>query len=99
MSASQKLGSKDTHPLPLSSTLHDLRASYLDFASLLPQPRSNNRLLRSPCATQQSKRACSGSLELPREARAAPKLIHTDAMEGEGGRAEDMRDRLENMSA
>ena len=37
------------------------------------------------------------SLEFSREARAALKLLHTDAVEREGGRLEDVRGRLEDV--
>ena len=37
------------------------------------------------------------SLEFSREARAALKLLHTDAVEREGGRLEDVRGHLEDV--
>ena len=112
MSALQKPSSKDTHPLPLSSTLHDLallRASDLDFASLLPQPSQSAMTESAATATDASSSPSSDpndaavedsvqrSLEFSREARAALKLLHTDAVEREGGRLEDVRGRLEDV--
>ncbi|KAI0708161.1 hypothetical protein C8T65DRAFT_708565 [Cerioporus squamosus] len=107
MTASQKPGSKDTHPLPLSSTLHDLallRASDLDFASLLPQQQASSSTT-DPAAGDASsgpsdaavEASVQRSLEFSREARAALKLLHTDAVEREGGRVEDVRGRLEDV--
>ena len=103
---------KQTHPLPLSSTLHDLallRASDLDFASLLPQPSQPAKTDSAATATNASSSPSSDphdaavedsvqrSLEFSREARAALKLLHTDAVEREGGRLEDVRGRLEDV--
>ncbi|TFK82558.1 hypothetical protein K466DRAFT_500100 [Polyporus arcularius HHB13444] len=111
MSAPQKPGSKDTHPLPLSSTLHDLallRASDLDFASLLPQPSQHQQASSSTTSSASDDASPSSSdatveasvqrsLEFSREARAALRLLHTDAVEREGGRVEDVRGRLEDV--
>lgn len=109
MSAPSK-SSKDTHPLPLSSTLHDLallRASDLDFASLLPQPSEQAKPTTTVDDASSSPAQASSdaavetsvqrSLEFSREARAALKLLHTDAVEREGGRVEDVRGRLEDV--
>ena len=110
MSALQKPSSKDTHPLPLSSTLHDLallRASDLDFASLLPQPSQSAKSDSAPTDASSSpssdphnaavEASVQRSLEFSREARAALKLLNTDAVEREGGRVEDVRGRLEDV--
>ncbi|PIL29563.1 hypothetical protein GSI_08199 [Ganoderma sinense ZZ0214-1] len=95
-----------THPLPLSSTLHDLallRASDLDFASLLPaappqQPPQN------PDKTSPDKDkdvtavedSVQRSIQFSQEARAALKLLHSDAVEREGSRVDQMRQKLED---
>ena len=110
MASSQKPGSKDTHLLPLSSTLHDLallRASDLDFASLLPhpsQPAKTDSTTTDASSSMDSdpngaavEDSVQRSLEFSREARAALKLLHTDAVEREGGRLEDVRGRLEDV--
>ncbi|RPD54193.1 hypothetical protein L226DRAFT_464882 [Lentinus tigrinus ALCF2SS1-7] len=110
MSTPQKATSKETHPLPLSSTLHDLallRASDLDFASLLPQSSQQAKAkAESPTDDASSspnpsdaavEASVQRSLEFSREARAALKLLHTDAVEREGGRVEDVRGRLEDV--
>ncbi|KAI8975921.1 hypothetical protein BD414DRAFT_539508 [Trametes punicea] len=106
MSAPPKPSSaKAIHPLPLSSTLHDLallRASDLDLAALLPPPSSsssasaaepNNSTNDDPEAEASVQR----SLAFSREARAALKLLHTDAVENEGGRVDGLREKLEDV--
>ena len=96
---------KQTHPLPLSSTLHDLallRASDLDFAALLtetstPAPPSNvNASTHAGTAAPEVEASVQRSLQFSREARAALKLAHGDAVEREGAKLEDARARLDD---
>ncbi|EIW62439.1 uncharacterized protein TRAVEDRAFT_68881 [Trametes versicolor FP-101664 SS1] len=96
MSTPAKLPPKAVHPLPLSSTLHDLallRASDLDFATLLP-PSTSSRTEKDDPAVEQS---VQRSLEFSREARAALKLLHTDAVDKQGARVDDVREKLEDV--
>ncbi|KAI0325105.1 hypothetical protein GY45DRAFT_1261478 [Cubamyces sp. BRFM 1775] len=94
------------HPLPLSSTLHDLallRASDLDFAALLPPSTST----ASPAASPETEggradeadveKSVQRSLDFSREARAALKLLHADAVEKEGARVDGLREKLEDV--
>ncbi|KAM5530130.1 hypothetical protein V8D89_016208 [Ganoderma adspersum] len=103
MSNPIKPAATTTHPLPLSSTLHDfalLRASDLDFASLLPpapqqdSPGNPDETSRdSDTAVEDS---VQRSIQFSREARAALKLLHTDAVEREGTRVDQVRQKLED---
>ncbi|KAI0780333.1 hypothetical protein C8Q74DRAFT_1198208 [Fomes fomentarius] len=102
MSAPSRRPTQVTHPLPLSSTLHDLallRASDLDFASLLPtssqQPDANADTNSAEDALVE--KSVQRSLEFSREARTALKLLHSDAVEREGARVEEVRGRLEDV--
>ncbi|KAI0744854.1 hypothetical protein C8Q76DRAFT_789329 [Earliella scabrosa] len=103
MSGPSKPAPKATHPLPLSSTLHDLallRASDLDFASLLP-PSKNSESATDGASPEEAavEESVQRSLEFSREARAALKILHSDAVEREGGRVEQVRGRLEDVVA
>lgn len=96
MSTPAKPASKAVHPLPLSSTLHDLallRASDLDFAALLPPSISSRAGTSDPAVEQSVQR----SLEFSREARAALKLLHTDAVDKHGARVDGVREKLEDI--
>ncbi|KAH9894737.1 hypothetical protein C8Q73DRAFT_789928 [Cubamyces lactineus] len=91
------------HPLPLSSTLHDLallRASDLDFAALLP-PSTSTSSPSGPPETEggnaEVEKSVQRSLDFSREARAALKLLHTDAVEKEGARVDGLREKLEDV--
>ncbi|KAI0818464.1 hypothetical protein BC628DRAFT_1424069 [Trametes gibbosa] len=97
MSAQEKTSaSKAVHPLPLSSTLHDLallRASDLDFAALLPPSAASAGAGVDPDVEKSVQR----SLEFSREARAALKLLHTGAVESQGARVDVVREKLEDV--
>lgn len=96
MSTPAKPVPKTIHPLPLSSTLHDLallRASDLDFATLLPPSTSSRTGNDDPEVEQSVQR----SLEFSREARAALKLLHTDAVDKQGARLDGVREKLEDV--
>ncbi|OJT10673.1 hypothetical protein TRAPUB_12819 [Trametes pubescens] len=96
MSTPAKPAHKAVHPLPLSSTLHDLallRASDLDFAALLPLSTSTREGNDDPAVEQSVQR----SLEFSREARAALKLLHTDAVDKQGARVDGVREKLEDV--
>lgn len=96
MSTPAKPAPKAVHPLPLSSTLHDLallRASDLDFAALLPPSTSSSAENSDPVVEQSVQR----SLEFSREARAALKLLHTDAVDKQGARVDGVREKLEDV--
>ena len=97
---------KQTHPLPLSSTLHDLallRASDLDFAALLtetstPASSSNaNASTHAGTIAPEVEASVQRSLQFSREARAALKLAHGDAVEREGARVDEVREKLEDV--
>ena len=93
---------KTPRPLPLSSTLHDLallRASDLDFSSLLSStsPPSDNAASDASVATPEVEESVKRSVEFSREARAALKLVHTDAIDRQGARVEEVRARLEDV--
>ncbi|KAI0373574.1 hypothetical protein BV20DRAFT_746378 [Pilatotrama ljubarskyi] len=102
MATAAKPTPRPVHPLPLSSTLHDLallRASDLDLASLLPPSSSSTAAPPSDgsdsnAAVEESVRR---SLEFSREARAALRLLHTDAVEKEGARVDAVREELEDV--
>ncbi|KAI0644367.1 hypothetical protein C8Q79DRAFT_766864 [Trametes meyenii] len=86
-----KPDAKSTHPLPLSSTLHDLallRASDVDFTALLPQSSATSAPASDPAVEDSVQR----SIEFSRAARAALKLLHTDAVEKEGARVDVVHD-------
>ena len=92
---------KQTHPLPLSSTLHDLallRASDLDFAALLTDTSTpaSNASTHASTTTPEVEASVQRSLQFSREARAALKLAHGDAVEREGAKLEDARARLDD---
>ncbi|EJF60474.1 hypothetical protein BD309DRAFT_930419 [Dichomitus squalens] len=101
MSTPNKPTAKAIYPLPLSSTLHDLallRASDLDLASLLPTaPVSSSggkeHNVTDPAVDESVKR----SLEFSREARAALKLLYSDAVDREGARVDEVREKLEDV--
>ena len=102
MSNPGKPDAKAIRPLPLSLTLHDLallRASDIDFASLLPPPTPDQSSAgkdsegSGDAAIQDS---VQRSMEFSREARAALKLLHTDAAEREGARVDQIREKLED---
>ena len=101
MSTPEKPATQAVHPLPLSSTLHDLallRASDLDLASLLPATAASDSAgpeqnAEDPIVEQSVKR----SLEFSREARATLKLLHSDAVEREGARVDQVREKLEDV--
>ncbi|KAI0686195.1 hypothetical protein C8Q76DRAFT_636280 [Earliella scabrosa] len=101
MSGPSKPAPKATHPLPLSSTLHDLallRASDLDFASLLPPSKKSESATGSASPEDAAvEESVQRSLEFSREARAALKILHSDAVEREGARVEQVRGRLEDV--
>ena len=102
MSGPPKPAPKATHPLPLSSTLHDLallRASDLDFASLLPPSSQKSDSATDSASPEDAavEESVQRSLEFSREARAALKILHSDAVEREGGRVEQVRGRLEDV--
>ncbi|KAI0360830.1 hypothetical protein OH77DRAFT_1418849 [Trametes cingulata] len=104
MATPAKSAAKPAHPLPLSSTLHDLallRASDLDLSSLLPPPALSSGATESESAGSTSDTAVEESvrrsLEFSREARAALKLLHTDAVEKEGARVDAVREKLEDV--
>ncbi|OSC97075.1 hypothetical protein PYCCODRAFT_1198071 [Trametes coccinea BRFM310] len=103
-------GGKATHPLPLSSTLHDLallRASDLDLAALLPPgPPSSSANASSTAPTPGTEthaddaaveQSVQKSLAFSREARAALKLLHTEAVDKEGARVDSLREKLEDV--
>ncbi|KAL7281012.1 hypothetical protein ACG7TL_004314 [Trametes sanguinea] len=103
-------GAKATHPLPLSSTLHDLallRASDLDLAALLPPapPASSaNASSTAPTtgidrdpADAEVEESVQKSLAFSREARAALKLLHSEAVDKEGARVDSLREKLEDV--
>ena len=103
MSNPTKPAAMATHPLPLSSTLHDLallRASDLDFASLLPAAPQQHSLGSTDETSRDSNTAVEDSvqrsIQFSREARAALKLLHTDAVEREGIRVDQVRQKLED---
>ncbi|KAI0741474.1 hypothetical protein C8Q80DRAFT_138339 [Daedaleopsis nitida] len=96
MSAPSNPPTKMTHPLPLSSTLHDLallRASDLDLAALLPQSPDSAGVEQASAIEESVQR----SLEFSREARAALKLLYSDAVGLEGAKVEDVRGRLDDV--
>ncbi|KAI0769571.1 hypothetical protein BD413DRAFT_613623 [Trametes elegans] len=102
MAASAKPAGKASHPLPLSSTLHDLallRASDLDLAALLPPSSSADADggSSSGAADPAVEASVQRSLEFSHQARAALKLLHTDAVEKEGARLDEVRERLEDV--
>ena len=89
---------KTPHPLPLSSTLHDLallRASDLDFSSLLAT--NGDGASDSADSTPEVEQSVRRSMEFSHEARAALKLAHTDAVERQGARVDEARARLEDV--
>ncbi|KAH9912771.1 uncharacterized protein BXZ73DRAFT_107219 [Epithele typhae] len=95
MSAPSTTGPRMTHPLPLSSTLHDLallRASDLDLGTLLPSPTTTDE----STAPDEVEASAARSREFAKEARAALKLANTDAAEREGARVDGIRARLED---
>ena len=102
LAAMSKPAPKQTHPLPLSSTLHDLallRASDLDFAALLTDtstPSNVNASTHASTAAPEVEASVQRSLQFSREARAALKLAHGDAVEREGSKLEDARARLDD---
>nr|VWP01261.1 Extracellular lipase (EC [Ganoderma boninense] len=99
MSNSVKAVATTTHPLPLSSTLHDLallRASDLDFASLLPAAPEKAGEISSDDNVTAVEDSVQRSIQFSREARAALKLLHSDAVEREGARVDQMRQKLED---
>ncbi|KAI0633899.1 hypothetical protein C8Q77DRAFT_1058271 [Trametes polyzona] len=114
MSSEPKPGTKAVHPLPLSSTLHDLallRASDLDLAALLPPssapaPAPASAPLSSGAPSESHatetddpvEQSVQRSLEFAREARAALKLLHSDAVEKQGARVDGVRERLEDVA-
>lgn len=90
------------HPLPLSSTLHDLallRASDLDFAALLPPSSPSTSPDPEGTHTDDAdvEKSVQRSLDFSREARAALKLLHTDAVEKQGARVDGLREKLEDV--
>ncbi|KAI0666712.1 hypothetical protein C8Q78DRAFT_446542 [Trametes maxima] len=98
MSSPAKPTTKTTHPLPLSSTLHDLallRASDVDFAALLPQDFSP--ATSAPASDAAVEDSVQRSIEFSRAARAALKLLHTGAVEKEGARVDLVREQLEDV--
>ncbi|KAI9059104.1 hypothetical protein FKP32DRAFT_1157183 [Trametes sanguinea] len=104
--AKPSTGSKAVHPLPLHSTLHDLallRASDLDLAALLPRPPSSSTASESSSAPDgaaadaEVEDSVRRSLAFAREARAALKLLHAEAVEKEGARVDGLRERLEDV--
>lgn len=102
MSAPSNPPTKPTHPLPLSSTLHDLallRASDLDLASLLPQSPDTDGAKQASSTDAAVEESVQRSLQFSREARAALKLLHSDAVGREGAKVEDVRGRLEDVLA
>ena len=93
---------KAPRPLPLSSTLHDLallRASDLDFSSLLSSTSSpsDNAASDASVATPEVEESVKRSMDFSHEARAALKLVHTDAVDRQGARVEEVRARLEDV--
>ncbi|KAH9851476.1 hypothetical protein C2E23DRAFT_877063 [Lenzites betulinus] len=92
---------KAVHPLPLSSTLHDLallRAADLDLAALLPPPSAaSSQTPSTSTADPAVEQSVQRSLEFSREARAALKLLHSGAVEGQGARVDGVRERLEDV--
>lgn len=103
MSTPSRRPTQPTHPLPLSSTLHDLallRASDLDFASLLPTSSQQPDASAAASSAEEDalvEKSVQRSLEFSREARAALKVLHSDAVEREGARVEEVRGRLEDV--
>ena len=98
MATSSNPPPKTPHPLPLSSTLHDLallRASDLDFSSLLT--KDGDGASDSADSTPEVEQSVQRSMEFSREARAALKLAHTDAVERQGARVDEARARLEDV--
>ncbi|KAI1784262.1 hypothetical protein LXA43DRAFT_228199 [Ganoderma leucocontextum] len=101
MSNPIKPDAKATHPLPLSSTLHDLallRASDLHFASLLPPTPPQSSAGKETEASRDAAvdNSVQRSMQFSQEARAALKLLHTDVVEREGSRVEQVREKLED---
>ena len=101
MSTPKKPATQAVHPLPLSSTLHDLallRASDLDLASLLPTSAASDTAGREHNVEDSVvERSVQRSLEFSREARATLKLLHSDAVEREGARVDQVREKLEDV--
>lgn len=94
--------SKDTKPLPLSDTLHDLailRASGVDLAGVLGTTADDAASADPLTAEEQAKKqeTVAKSYEFVREARAALKILNRGEVEKEGGRVDDVRNGLDEI--
>ncbi len=87
------MSSKSATPLPFGDTLKDLallRASDIDFSSLLPPPSSGEGDLAIDSSVARS-------YEFVKESRVALKLHYRNDVEKQGTRVEDVRSRLEDV--
>ena len=87
------MASKST-PLPFGDTLKDLallRASDLDFSSLLPPTSSAGE------GNSDVDSSVTRSYEFVKESRAALKIHYRQGVEKQGVRVEDVRSRLEDV--
>ena len=102
MATTSNAAPKSTHPLPLSSTLHDLallRASDLDFVALLTStaPSDHSAPANTALAAPEVEDSVTRSVEFSKEARAALRLAHSDTVDREGARVEAAREKLEDV--
>ncbi|KAH8093886.1 hypothetical protein BXZ70DRAFT_368876 [Cristinia sonorae] len=94
------------NPLPFSETLRDLallRASDIDFSSLLPasEVASNESSpatkASSDTGSQSVEESVQRSYEFVHEARAALKILYRNEVEREGMRVDDVRSKIEDV--
>lgn len=94
------------NPLPLSDTLRDLallRASDLDFASVLAESEPSSTQLESSntapenSVTDDVRDSVQRSYEFVSEARAALKILNRNEVDKEGLRVDEVRGRLEDV--
>ena len=88
------------NPLPFNDTLRDLallRASDVDFASILSDVTSNNSSDSAPQTSDDVQQSVQRSYEFVREARATLKILNRSEVDREGMRVDDVRGKLEDV--
>lgn len=85
------------NPLPFNETLRDLallRASDIDFSSILPKPKTQEG---STDVDKEVDTTLQRSYEFVKETRTAIRALNRGDVDAQGSRVEDLRNRLEDV--